>query len=115
MPHDITERTFNFAVRIVKLYFSLPNEIRLAAPAKQLLRAGTSIGANVEEAQGGLTKKDFIHSINIAKKEARETVYWLKLWIAVKLTNLDEVQVLLNEAIELQKILTAIVKATQTK
>lgn len=68
---------------------------------KQLLKAGTSIGANIEEAQGGISKKDFIHSMNIAKKEARETKYWLRLYDAC--SNKKETKKLLSECNEIGK------------
>jgi four helix bundle protein len=109
----IQERTFDFAVRIVKFYLALPKELRFSGPARQLLNAGTSIGANTEEVQGGLTRKDFIHSINIAKKEARETIYWLKIWIEAELANCKEAELILREAMEIKNILTSIVKTSQ--
>ncbi|MCK4908632.1 MAG: four helix bundle protein [Planctomycetes bacterium] len=112
--NHIKDRTFEFSVKIVKFYFSLLSELRYSGPAKQLLDAGTSIGANVEEAQGGLTKKDFIHCINIAKKESRETIYWLKIWVAVKLFKHKEAKLLLTEVVEIKNILTAIVKSAQS-
>ena len=75
----IEQRAFQFAKEIIELCISLPQtDIRFVL-GKQLMRAGTSIGANIEEAQGGISKADFVHSMNIAKKEARETLYWLKL------------------------------------
>ncbi|MEA5503666.1 four helix bundle protein [Halotia wernerae UHCC 0503] len=83
MNQDITERTFEFAVRIVKLCQSLeeiPGVPRTLA--KQLLRSGTSIAANVEEARAGQSKADFIHKNAIALKEVRETNYWLRLLVA---------------------------------
>lgn len=78
---DINKRTFDFALRIIKLCqflnknYVMENNIL----AKQLLRSGTSIGANVEEAQAGQSRPDFVHKMAIALKEARETHYWLRL------------------------------------
>lgn len=75
----IVEKSFQFALRIVKL-FSLLKEKKVERDiALQLLRSGTSIGANIEEAMGGSSKKDFIHKLEIAYKEARESRYWLRL------------------------------------
>lgn len=75
----IQGKSYNFAVRIVKLYVFLKNEKNEYQLSKQILRSGTSIGANVEEALGGHSKKDFLYKISISFKEARETGYWLKL------------------------------------
>jgi four helix bundle protein len=82
-PMDIRERAFGFAVRVIRLYRHLdekPGVGRISG--KQLLRAGTSIGANVEEAQAGQSRADFISKNAIALKEARETHYWLRLLAA---------------------------------
>jgi len=76
----ITDRSFEFAVRVVKLCKYLEAQDRVSRTlANQLLRSGTSIGANVEEAQAGQSKADFIAKMSIARKEARETHYWLRL------------------------------------
>ena len=75
----------------------------------QLLRSGTSIGANVEEARAGQSKADFIHKNNIALKEARETHYWLRLLAATEIISKDKLISLLQEADELQRILAAII------
>ncbi|HAM99006.1 MAG TPA: four helix bundle protein [Marinilabiliales bacterium] len=72
-------KTFEFAVRIVKLYQYLVEEKKEGVLSKQILRYGTSIGANTEEALGGYSKKEFASKIGIAYKEARETDYWLRL------------------------------------
>jgi len=75
----VEEKAFIFAKKVIELVINIEkNEIRFSL-GKQLIRSGTSIGANIEEAQGGISKKDFIHSMNIAKKESRETLYWLRL------------------------------------
>jgi four helix bundle protein len=80
---DITERTFKFALEIIKLTNTLSRDSSSAKIlSNQLLRAGTSIGANVEEAQAAESKADFIHKYKIALKEARETKYWIRLLVA---------------------------------
>ena len=80
---DIRERTFDFALRIIKLCQQLEEEGGVSRTLGwQLLRSGTSIGANVEEAQAGQSKLDFISKNAIALKEARETIYWLRLVVA---------------------------------
>lgn len=75
----IQTKSYSFALRIIKLYRHLTEEKKEFVLSKQLLRSGTSIGANVEEAVGGQSKKDFLMKITISYKEARETRYWLKL------------------------------------
>ena len=77
--YPITERSFDFAVKVVELYKNLISDKKEFVLSRQMLRAGTSIGANVAEAQRGQSKPDFISKINIALKEAIETVYWLRL------------------------------------
>ena len=107
---DIRERAFNFAVRVVKLCQHLderPGACR--SLSRQLLRAGTSIGANLEEAQGGQSKADFISKNAIALKEARETSYWLRLLVASELVPESRVAELRKEADELSRVIGAII------
>ena len=108
----IKEKSFKFALKIVEFYKEMlkRNEYIIS---KQLLKCGTSIGANVEEALAGQSKKDFIAKMSIASKEARETRYWLKLLHESKFTNIDVTYLLLNIE-ELIKILTSIVKTSQS-
>ena len=107
----IQTRTFDFAFDTINLYKQMvaKNEYVLS---KQLLRSGTSIGANVEEAIAGQSKKDFLSKINISLKEARETNYWLRLFKASKIVDLD-FNSSLKESQELVNILSAIVKTTK--
>lgn len=110
-PSKILDLSFDFSLKIIALYKELLkyNEYVLS---KQLLRSATSIGANVEEANAGQTKKDFITKMAIASKEARETRYWLRLLDKSKLVNLDYSTYLL--AIDhIINILTKIVKTSQ--
>src|SRR5437764_2856384 len=107
---DIQERTFAFALRVVKLYQRLdedPGAGRILG--SQWLRAGTSIGANVEEAQAAQSRADFIHKNGIALKEARETVYWLRLLVASSLVSELQSADIRQEAEELTRILGAII------
>lgn len=108
--YDIKERTFNFSTEIIKLIPLLPKNTIGFELGKQLIRSGTSIGANVEEATGSRTRKEFINALNIAKKEARETNYWLRLLQTVNPTNPNEIESLTKESNELISILTTIVK-----
>jgi four helix bundle protein len=107
---DIEQRTFQFAVRIVRLVNALPRGVAASVMARQIVRAGTSIGANVEEAQGSQSKKDFARRMNIARGEAREALYWLRLIQETGLVPGDRLADLIAEAGELVRILTTIVK-----
>ncbi|MGL5891876.1 MAG: four helix bundle protein [Bacteroidia bacterium] len=107
----ILNRSFDFAKAIIGVYTEAKaqNEYVLS---KQLLRSGTSIGANVEEAEAAYSKKEFAAKMSIALKEARETRYWLKLIDHTKVIRI-ETEHLLREIGEIIKILTAIIKTTQ--
>ncbi|OLE52619.1 MAG: four helix bundle protein [Acidobacteria bacterium 13_1_20CM_3_53_8] len=107
---DIRERTFKFAIRIVKLcqhLDELPGVGRTLG--KQLLRAGTSIGANAEEAKAGQSKPDFISKYAIALKEARETLYWLRLLTAAQILPMERLSELQSECDELARIIGSII------
>jgi four helix bundle protein len=110
----IVERSFAFAVRVVRLCRFLEAQDRVSRTlANQLLRAGTSIGANIEEAQAGQSKADFTAKMSIARKEARETLYWLKLLKASEIIEAEKLDEITKEADELVRILTSIVKTSQ--
>jgi four helix bundle protein len=111
----ILDKSFDFSVRVVNLYKYLCNEKKEFTLSKQLLRSGTSIGANVNEAQAGQSKADFISKMSIASKEARETKYWIELLIKTYYLNIEEnyVKSLLKEINELIKIITSIVKTSK--
>ena len=106
----IHEKSFLFALEVIELFKGLQVE-REFVLSKQLLRSGTSIGANVEEALAGQSRRDFLAKMSIASKEARETRYWLLLLQKSKLTRLDLNQAIQNNQ-ELIRILTSIVKTT---
>jgi four helix bundle protein len=109
----IQDKTFNFSLMTIELYKKLIAKKEFVI-SKQLLRSGTSIGANVEEALAGQTKKDFIAKMAIASKESRETSYWLRLLQASNIVNLSY-EKCLSEINEIINILTAIVKTSQSK
>lgn len=110
---DITQRTFNFSIRIVNLVRNLPRDAAGIAIGNQVIRSGTSVGANVEESQNSGTKKEFIHGFTIALKEARETEYWLKIVQETELVSKDKLTFLLQENKEIIRILTTIVKKSK--
>jgi len=112
---DIKERSFDFAVRIIKFVQKLPKSHAGYKIGGQLLEAATSTGANVEEATGGFSKKDFTYKMGIALKEARESNYWLRLIKVSDLARGDELDYLLRESEELRKILTSIVKTSKER
>ena len=114
-PYNIQERTFEFACRIIdfcKPLFATPGLLRELG--RQLLRSGTSIGANLEEADAGETKSDFRHKVAVGRKEARETHYWLRLIRYATLGTNPSVPPLLSECNEIIAILTAIKKNAET-
>jgi four helix bundle protein len=111
---DIGPRTFDFALRVVRLCHKLDQTPGTARTlAHQLLRAGTSVGANVEEAQAGQSRADFVNKMNIALKEAREAHYWLRLLSGSNLLESTLLAPITQEADELKKILGAIVRSTR--
>ena len=101
----IADKSFEFALKIIEIVKFLQTEKREFVLSKQLLKSGTSIGANVEEASAAISKKDFILKMSIASKEARETRYWLKLLIKSELIPKEKVSSILNECEELIKII----------
>lgn len=109
----ILVKTFNFSLRIIELYKIL-TENKEYILSKQILRSGTSIGANVEESTAAQSKKDFSSKMTIASKEARETRYWLKLLSKSQIVKYDY-QSYLKDIDEIIRILTAIVKTSEIK
>ncbi len=115
MEKTIEEKSFDFAIRIVKLKDYLINERKEFDLSRQILRSGTSIGANVSEAQQAQSQADFLNKINIALKEAAETKYWLRLLKATDKLTEKETESILSECIEIEKILYTIVRTTKAK
>lgn len=113
--NNVLDKAFGFAVRIVKLCQFLAQEHKEYVLSKQLLRSGTSIGANINEAQAAQSTADFIAKMSIASKEAREARYWLELLCETDYLNKTQPHVhsLLEQSEELIKILTTIVKNAQ--
>jgi four helix bundle protein len=105
---DISERSVAYSLRLINLYRDLEKDSVGRILGKQLLRAGTSVGANVHEAQGGHSRADFIAKMTIAYKEVREALYWLRLIQSSKLSLGSQVEGLLNETQQLVKILSSI-------
>ena len=104
----IQQKSFAFAIRIVELFKHLQSEKKEFVLSKQILRSGTSIGASIEESIGGASEKDFLHKLTISYKEARETVYWLKLLHATQYISDKEFESIHSDAEEICKILAKI-------
>ncbi len=109
----VAAKSYQFALRIVKLYKHLTQDQREFILAKQVLRSGTSIGANVEEALGGQSKADFRHKVAIALKEARETSYWLRLLKDSDFIKPDAFNSIHGECDELVRMLKSIILTSQ--
>lgn len=111
----VQEKSYAFAVRIVRLYQHLTTAKKEFVLSKQILRSGTSIGANVEEAIGGQSRADFIAKLSIAYKEARETAYWLRLLKDTDYLSPAEFDSIHADAEELCRLLAAIQKSSKGK
>lgn len=113
MEHTVERKSFLFAVRIVKLCKHLNTAKKEYVLSKQLLRAGTSIGANIAEAEQAQSRADFISKMNIALKEAVETNYWLRLLQASDYLTNTEFSSIHSDCRELEKMLTSIIKTAK--
>lgn len=111
----LKERSYAFALRVVKLCRYLVTEHKEFVLSKQVLRSGTSIGANIEEAYQGESKLDFIHKLAIANKEAFETHYWLRLLRDSRMLTAKQADSVLGECDELQRMLVSAVKTAKTR
>lgn len=109
MNKDISKRTFDFALSIIKLSNTMIQEDKEFIITKQLIRSGTSIGANVREAQNASSRKDFIYKIAIAQRECDETLYWLELKKELEHKYLKKIEELHDEGRQLLKIISTII------
>jgi len=110
----IQQKTFEFSIKIIGLY-KLLQEQKEFVISKQVLRSGTSIGANIEEAIAAQSTKDFISKLSIACKEARETNYWIRLLSSTELVKNIDYSIFLEESNSIINIITKIIKTTQEK
>ena len=113
MANVVEEKSFQLAIRIVRLYQYLRSKKKEFVLSKQLLRSGTSIGANVAEAQQAQSRADFLSKINIALKEAAETEYWLRLLRATDYMAEKEFRSIYDDCEQVKKLLVSIVKSTK--
>ena len=109
----LSEKSFAFALRIVRLYKHLATEHKEYVLSKQVLRSGTSVGANVEEAKHAQSKIDFIHKLSIAQKEACETNYWLRLLKESDFLNAKLAELLADNCDEIQRMLASSIKTAK--
>ena len=113
-PYDLEERTFQFAKAVRLFVKTLPKTIANIEDGKQLVKASGSVGANYREANESLSKKDFLMRMKISRKEAKESAYWLRLIHETNdLKNSSDAQSLMEEAIELKKILSSILEKSK--
>ncbi len=112
---ELSKRLYDFALKIVLLVRGLPREVAAYEIGRQLLKAGTSIAANHEEARGGFSKDDFIYKINTAFKEAKETSFWLRLLRDSEIVRKEQIEELISESKEIRNILGASVKTARSK
>ncbi len=109
----VKDKSFAFAVRVVNLYKYLCENRKEYTLSKQILRSGTAIGANIEEADGGISKADFSNKISIAYKEAKETHYWLRLLNETRYMDQTSFDSMMIDCNELCKLLFSILKTTR--
>ena len=108
-PQDIRDRSFTLGCAVARLALSLSTKPGVRCLVDQLLKSGASVGANLEEAKAGSSKKDFIRYVEISLREARETSYWLRICAALQLAPVAELRPLESEADQVARILAAIV------
>ncbi|MBR0414980.1 MAG: four helix bundle protein [Clostridia bacterium] len=110
----VLEKSKKFAVRVIKFYKYLCEEKKEYILAKQILRSGTSIGANAREASKAQSKKEFIAKMNTSLKESEETCYWLEILVEAEIIDTKEFESLYSDANELVAILTSIIKSSNS-
>ena len=109
----VATKSFNFAVSIVNFYREFSSVKKEFVLSKQILRSGTSIGANVREAQNAQSKMDFIHKLSIAQKECDETIYWFQLLKETNFISSEKADLMIDDATELLKIIRSIIITTK--
>jgi four helix bundle protein len=109
----VKNKSFAFAVRIVKLYRFLKDDQKEYVLSKQILRSGTSVGAMVRESEHAESKADFVHKMAVAQKEINETIYWLELLFNSDFLSKDQFESINHDAVELIKMITSIIKTTK--
>lgn len=111
--NPVKDKSFQLAIRVVNLSRHLSQTKQEFVMSKQILRCGTSIGANIREAQDGESGADFIHKLSISLKESGELLFWLDLLHATHLITIQEYESISHDAIEVRKMLVAIIKSSK--
>ena len=109
----VKDKSFAFAIRIVKLHRHLNEHKKEYTMAKQLLRSGTAVGALIREAEHAESTADFIHKLAVAQKEINESIYWIELLHATDYLTIEQLASINNDAVELIRIITSIIKTTK--
>jgi four helix bundle protein len=112
---DLKWRTKNYALRIIKLYSSLPKKMEMQAIGKQILRSGTSVGANYRESCRARSTQEFVAKLGISLQELEETAYWLELLIEIDHFKKDEIDLILRETDELMAIFVSSINTAKRK
>jgi four helix bundle protein len=115
MRNDLEERMLDYGARVIRLVEALPKSVAGRRIGDQLLRSGTSVGANFEEAQAAESKEDFAHKLQVSLKEARESTYWLRLIARSKLVKPEQVDSLIDESQQIRAILSKSVATVKGK
>ena len=110
----VKDKSFDFAVRIVKLYQFLIDNKKEFVLSKQLLRSGTSVGAMIRESEFAESKSDFIHKLAIAQKEINESLYWMELLQKTNYLTINQFNSINNDAVEIIKLITSIIKTSKS-
>ena len=111
----VVTKSFDLAIRVVNLYKYLVETKKEYVMSKQILKSGTSIGANIRESQSAESKSDFIHKLSISLKEVRETSYWMELLYRTDFISIEEFESIDKDITELKKIISSIILTTRQK
>lgn len=111
--YDIYERVFQFAVRVIKFVRTFPRTLNAIEAGRQLVRAVTSTGANLEEADGAITRREFVYKAGVSRKEAREVRFWLRICMESAIGDFAEAKSLYKESDEIVRILSSIIANAQ--
>lgn len=114
-PNPIKDKSYEFAIRCIRLWNYLIENKKEYVLSKQVIRSGTSIWANIREAQNAQSNSDFVHKLSISQKEADETLYWIELLKDTQYISEIEYQSLENDLIEIIKLLCTIIKTSKSK
>ncbi len=113
--YDIDDRVFRFGVNVVKFVRTFTRTLDSIEIGRQLMRSGTSVGANMEEADGAASRRDFVYKVGVSRKEARESRYWIRLCLAADIGEKEQGKILPQESDEIVRILSGIITSAESK